>query len=109
MRNQLLRDTDWASMAHSVEVRTPLVDPHLWRALGGLNALRTHGSGKRLLAAAPSRELPRAVIERHKTGFATPLQDWLDRGRPTPRSGRLNLNTWARRFATTWLREPVGA
>ncbi len=26
MRNQLLRDTDWASMAHSLEVRTPLVE-----------------------------------------------------------------------------------
>ena len=25
LRNQLLRDTDWASMAHSLEVRTPLV------------------------------------------------------------------------------------
>ena len=26
MRNQLLRDTDWASMAHGLEVRVPLVD-----------------------------------------------------------------------------------
>ncbi len=109
MRNQLLRDTDWASMAHSVEVRTPLVDRHLWRSLGGLDALRRQGHGKRLLAAAPSRALPRAVIDRSKTGFMTPLQDWLDRARPVPQGGRLNLNTWARRFATSWLREPVGA
>src|SRR5215510_1014685 len=29
MRNQLLRDTDWASMAHSLEVRVPLVDVEL--------------------------------------------------------------------------------
>ena len=29
LRNQLLRDTDWASMAHSVEVRTPLADAGL--------------------------------------------------------------------------------
>src|ERR1043166_2494541 len=26
MRNQLLRDTDWASMSHSLEVRVPMVD-----------------------------------------------------------------------------------
>ena len=26
LRNQLLRDADWAGMAHSVEIRTPLVD-----------------------------------------------------------------------------------
>ena len=31
MRNQLLRDTDWASMAHSLEVRVPLVDAELLR------------------------------------------------------------------------------
>ena len=29
MRNQLLRDTDWTSMAHSLEVRVPLVDAEL--------------------------------------------------------------------------------
>ena len=26
MRNQLLRDIDWAGMAHSLEIRTPFVD-----------------------------------------------------------------------------------
>ena len=31
MRNQLLRDTDWAGMAHGLEVRVPLVDPVLLR------------------------------------------------------------------------------
>src|SRR5215468_4190608 len=29
MRNQLLRDADWAGMAHGVEVRVPLVDATL--------------------------------------------------------------------------------
>ena len=29
LRNQLLRDSDWASMAHGVELRTPLVDAYL--------------------------------------------------------------------------------
>src|SRR5207302_6458478 len=29
LRNQLLRDTDWASMAHSLEVRVPFVDTRL--------------------------------------------------------------------------------
>ena len=36
MRNQLLRDTDWASMAHSLEVRTPLVDASLLRQIAPL-------------------------------------------------------------------------
>ena len=35
MRNQLLRDTDWASMAHSLEVRVPLVDVELLTPFDG--------------------------------------------------------------------------
>src|SRR6202022_4090231 len=34
MRNQLLRDVDWAGMAHSLEVRVPLVDCRLLERLG---------------------------------------------------------------------------
>jgi hypothetical protein len=33
MRHQLLRDTDWASMAHSLEARVPLVDIALLRTV----------------------------------------------------------------------------
>ena len=33
MRNQLLRDTDWASMAHGLEVRVPFVDVKLLERL----------------------------------------------------------------------------
>ncbi len=36
LRNQLLRDMDWASMAHSLEVRVPLVDAHLLQRLAPL-------------------------------------------------------------------------
>jgi asparagine synthase (glutamine-hydrolysing) len=36
MRNQLLRDADWASMAHSLEVRVPLVDATLLKATAPL-------------------------------------------------------------------------
>jgi len=31
MRQQLLRDADWADMAHSLEIRVPLVDLELLR------------------------------------------------------------------------------
>ena len=36
LRNQLLRDSDWASMDHSVELRTPLVDAYLLGQMRGL-------------------------------------------------------------------------
>ena len=45
LRNQLLRDTDWASMAHSLEVRVPLVDRTLLETLAPL--LRRSRAGSR--------------------------------------------------------------
>ena len=77
MRNQLLRDTDWASMAHSLEVRVPLVDIGLLRALAP--SLARRGVDKRDLARAPSVPLPDAVIQRPKSGFTTPVETWIQR------------------------------
>jgi asparagine synthase (glutamine-hydrolysing) len=80
MRNQLLRDTDWASMAHSLEVRVPFVDVHLFRAVvhlvrGGFVPT------KREMASAPALPLPRSVLNRPKTGFSLPVREWLLDGR----------------------------
>ena len=76
LRNQLLRDMDWASMAHSLEVRVPLVDAHLLRRLAPLLVTR-RGRGKAILANAPRRPLPDEVRTRRKTGFTLPIREWL--------------------------------
>jgi asparagine synthase (glutamine-hydrolysing) len=76
LRNQLLRDMDWASMAHSLEVRVPLVDAHLLRKLAPALVTRKE-RGKQLLAAAPRPPLPAEVRERRKTGFTLPIREWL--------------------------------
>ncbi len=89
LRNQLLRDMDWASMAHSLEVRVPLVDAHLLRKLAPLLVQRK-GRGKQILAAAPRPPLPPEVRERRKTGFTLPIQEWLGGAEHGKRS-------WARR------------
>ncbi|HKO55642.1 MAG TPA: asparagine synthase (glutamine-hydrolyzing) [Thermoanaerobaculia bacterium] len=92
MRNQLLRDTDWASMAHSLEVRTPLVDAALLRQLAPL--LLEYGSRcKQAFAAAPSHPLPKWLAHRRKTGFLTPLPQWL--GLP-PDGTSTRMRSWAR-------------
>ena len=52
MRNQLLRDTDWASMAHSLEVRTPLVDAVLLQHVAALGPPDAELPGKQELAAS---------------------------------------------------------
>ena len=81
MRNQLLRDADWAGMAHSLEIRTPLVDATL------LCALAQGGFTKADLAATPEIPLPRAVLNKPKTGFFIPVQDWLSEGANAPARG----------------------
>jgi asparagine synthase (glutamine-hydrolysing) len=77
LRNQLLRDSDWASMDHSVELRTPLVDAWLLRDVQPLLGAFSQLPNKRLLAEAPARPLPEALINRPKTGFGIPMQTWL--------------------------------
>jgi asparagine synthase (glutamine-hydrolysing) len=77
MRNQLLRDADWASMAHGLEVRVPLVDIELLRALAPAIAGMAPGEGKAALAHAPSVPLPDEVLNRAKTGFGVPTGHWM--------------------------------
>jgi len=76
MRNQLLRDCDWASMAHSLEVRVPLVDIELIRAIAPLLAT-DKPPGKLELAATARPRLPAEVLSRGKTGFSIPVRTWL--------------------------------
>ena len=88
MQNQLLRDSDWAGMAHSLEIRTPLVDATLFAEIAGLNASKLD------MAAAPHPPLPPSVLNRPKTGFYMPIREWLVGEAPTIlRSG---LSGWAR-------------
>ena len=77
MRNQLLRDTDWASMAHSLEVRVPLVDAWLLKEIAPVMTKLRAVPAKRWLAAAPERALPGIIGTRAKTGFSTPVPGWL--------------------------------
>jgi len=78
LRNQLLRDADWAGMAHGLEIRVPLVDSQLLECLAGAIPALTPGLGKRLLAQAPSLALPDEVVNRAKTGFTVPTGNWMN-------------------------------
>ena len=66
LRNQLLRDSDWASMAHGVELRTPLVDAHLLKQLSPYLQSMSKFRGKSLLSNAPFKPLPKCVQSRKK-------------------------------------------
>jgi asparagine synthase (glutamine-hydrolysing) len=76
MRSRLLRDSDWAGMAHSVEIRVPYVDKNLVQYLAAA-ALNGMSYKKRDLALSLKKGLSQSIIDRPKTGFAVPIRDWL--------------------------------
>lgn len=96
MRNQLLRDTDWAGMAHSLEIRVPYVDATLLRAILPL-LVQPRPPRKVDVALAVDPTLSRQILDRAKTGFTVPVRRWLQH-RGGSRSER-GLRGWARKIA----------
>src|SRR5438034_3256202 len=94
MRNQLLRDSDWAGMAHSLEIRVPLVDVELLRSVGKWLG-NGHPPDKRAMLDAPLRPLPNAILSRPKTGFGIPVREWLLARSPNGNHER-GLRGWAK-------------
>jgi asparagine synthase (glutamine-hydrolysing) len=92
MRNQLLRDADWAGMAHSLEIRVPFVDLDLLAAAAPW--LSAHPDiRKSEVAAVLAPNLPHRVLNRPKTGFTVPVRDWIRR--PDAVIRRRGLRGWA--------------
>jgi len=92
LTNQLLRDIDAVSMAHSLEVRVPYLDPGVvdtvlslpdTAKLGDLRAADPYGQtyretgAKRVLIDVGRRWLPRDFDMQQKRGFAMPFDAWL--------------------------------
>ena len=99
MRNQLLRDADWAGMAQSVEIRVPFVD---WELLRRLAPLLVHGRPptKRDMAHAPARKLPDNILRRPKTGFSVPIREWVTSG--SVQKPERGLRGWARHLESVF-------
>ncbi len=89
MINQLLRDSDATSMAHSLELRVPFVDLKLiefsrtcadefkLRPDGGSSSQYDASGSKRVLIHALRDLLPPAISNRRKKGFSLPYDHWL--------------------------------
>ena len=76
MRCQLLRDADWAGLAHGVEIRPPLLDLPLLRALAPLLASKAPPAKAELLASLDPPPPPE-VMRLPKMGFAIPWRHWV--------------------------------
>ena len=92
MRSQLLRDTDWASMAHSVEIRLPLVDRELLRVVAPTFRASPRPK-KQDMASMPTKALPDGIGSREKTGFSVPVRQWIVEGEHL--EGERSLRGWA--------------
>jgi asparagine synthase (glutamine-hydrolysing) len=79
MADDILTKVDRASMAVSLEVRCPLLDPRVVELAWSLPSSMRMGpnGGKHILQNVLARHVPRALFERPKQGFTIPIEAWL--------------------------------
>lgn len=80
--DDILVKVDRMSMAHSLEVRSPLLDHHVVELAARIPTrfkIRG-GQGKDILRRVVDSQLPVRAIRKRKQGFSVPLRDWF-RGR----------------------------
>ena len=75
MRQQLLRDSDAMSMAHSIELRVPFLDSTFSRFAWRLGPEAR--DGKRMFSRACADLLPEDILTRPKRGFTFPFAEWM--------------------------------
>ncbi len=85
MAEDILTKVDRASMAVSLEVRAPFLDPRVAQFAASLPLeYKLKGSkGKYILKKAVEPLLPRNILQRPKKGFGVPIAEWL-KGRLNP-------------------------
>jgi len=79
MKNQLLKDADYMSMWHGLEIRVPFLDKELLQAITSISPhIKFRRSlPKALLIEAFSTLLPAEIWHRKKQGFTFPFASWL--------------------------------
>jgi asparagine synthase (glutamine-hydrolysing) len=79
MQNQLLKDSDFMSMWHGLEIRVPFLDKEVMMMAGAIDSVIKYKKNppKYLLVKSFEDELPREIWQRKKQGFTFPFEGWL--------------------------------
>ncbi len=79
MPNLLVRDQDAVSMAHSLEVRLPLLDHRIVELAARIPpGLKLHGKQEKfILREVLKNILPEEITNRKKKGFMLPMSSWM--------------------------------
>jgi len=103
MQNQLLKDTDFMSMSHGVEVRVPFLDVNFVNLVTKIHpSIKfSEHQKKRLLIEAYKDELPAETWNRKKMGFTFPFQEWMKKNKEIS-SPDLYQNKTARELISTF-------
>jgi len=82
MRDDILVKVDRMSMAHSLEVRSPLLDQYVVEMAAAMpSELKLkNGVGKYVLKKVVAPYLPKGALKKKKQGFGVPLREWLKGG-----------------------------
>ncbi len=89
MQNQLLKDTDFMSMWHSIEVRVPFLDKEVISFCNSIDPKLKFNfleKPKYLLIEAFKSIIPEAIWKRKKQGFTFPFAKWINHIAPLSRS-----------------------
>ncbi len=80
MQNQLLKDSNYMSVWHGIEIRVPFLDKELIELVHQIySSIKAfEGQKKYLLIHALGDKLPRAIWDRPKMGFTFPFEKWLE-------------------------------
>ena len=81
LRDDLLIKADKMTMANSIELRVPLLDHKLMEFAASLpGKYKVHGFTTKYLAKrALRKQVPREILDRKKTGFPVPYDQWMRR------------------------------
>ena len=79
LRGDILVKADTMTMANSLELRVPFLDPAVFAVASGLprSEKLSHGTTKYALRRACEGIVPEQVLHRRKLGFPVPVRHWL--------------------------------